>query len=112
MMLICLGWLFLLSTNVWSRLVVDSKEELMIIDGEGAKVLDLLRIVMEGKQISSVRSVDSDCTGMIQENVVFEYFIREGINEAQYTVQIPRGMDDLTVVDAMEPWVVGHVKIR
>ena len=95
--------------------MVDSKEQLMIRDGDGRKSLDLKRIIKEGVKKSSTMQ-ESESVGAVEETGDYEYFTMEGRMEKVHTIKITRKLDDvfynLRVHNAMEPWVIGHVKIR
>ena len=100
--------------QVLGRLVVHTKEELMIPDGEGRKTLDLMRIVEEGDKVNS-SVVESDCPGVMEETAGYEFITMEGEGEQSHIVEITRVMDTVTegtVTNVDEPWVIGTVKIR
>ena len=100
--------------DVFTRLVVDTTNELMRSDGEGRKSLDLLRIVQEGDKVNT-RVVESDCPGVMEETAEYEFITMEGGKEKSHTVEITRVLDSVTertIFNAEEPWVVGHVRIR
>ena len=102
--------------DVFTRLVVDTKDQLMISDGEGRKSLDLMRIVQEGDKVNT-RVVESDCPcpGVMEETAEYEFITMEGGKEKSHTVEITRVLDSVTertVFNAEEPWVVGKVRIR
>merc|ERR1712203_825998 len=70
-----------LSPMTVGRLVVDNKEELMILDMEGKKSLDLMRIVREGDKVRATVT-ESDCPGVMEESAEYEYVtINEGEEE-------------------------------
>ena len=110
-------WIFWSSfsfADVFTRLEVDTKNQLMMSDGEGRKSLDLMRIVQEGDKVNT-RVVESDCPGVMEETAEYEFITMEGGKEKSHTVEITRVLDSVTertVFNAEEPWVVGHVRIR
>ena len=113
-MFTCLVFFSFLLTTAWSRLVVDSKEQLMVRDGDGRKTLDLMRIIKEGEK-KKTDLQESDCPGVMDETAEYEYFTMEGIKERRHSIEITRRLDDViekTVFNALEPWVIGHVRIR
>ena len=103
----------LLSANVLARLVVDTKDQLMIIDDEGKESLDLMRILQEGDKVNATVT-ESDCSGVMQETAEYEFMVMNG-KEESHIVEITRVLDSVslhTVFNHAYPWVVGQVKIR
>ena len=100
--------------QVVGRLVVQSKEDLMILDGEGKKTLDLMRIVQEGEKVNST-VVESDCPGVMKEIADYEFITKKGWKQKTHIVEITRVLDTVTertIFNAAEPWVRGSLKIR
>ena len=109
-------WIIILSlsTRAVGRLVVDNKEELMIIDVEGRKSLDLMRIVREGDKVRATVG-ESECPGVMEETAEYEYVTIEEGEEEKHSVEITRVLDSITlqiVHNDVFPWVVGKVKMR
>ena len=107
-------WGAMVSVPVMGRLVVRTKEELMIIDEEGRKTLDLMRIVEEGDKVNSTL-VESDCPGVMEETAGYEFVTTEDEVEHYHTVEITRVIDTVTegtVTNVDEPWIIGTYKIR
>ena len=107
-------WSSFYFADVFTKLVVDTKDQLMISDGEGRKSLDLMRIVQEGDKVNT-RVVESDCPGVMEETAEYEFITMDGGKEKSRTVEITRVLDSVTertVFNAEEPLVVGKVRIR
>ena len=66
MKLKCLVSCLIISACVFGRLVVDTKDQLMISDREGSTSLDLMRIVQEGDKVNTT-VVESECPGVMEE---------------------------------------------
>ena len=114
MKLKCLVSCLIISACVFGRLVVDTKDQLMISDGEGSTSWDLMRIVQEGDKVNTT-VVESDCPGVMEETAVYEFITMDGGIEENHGVKITRVLDSVTeqrVFNAEEPWVVGVVQIR
>ena len=105
---------FLMFEFLAGRLVLDSLEELMVLEGE-ERVLDGQRVMSEGDLVNTTVR-ESHCEGVMEELEVWEVITVEGgeniRNHFEITKLIDVEQDTMQISNIREPWVIGHVIIR
>ena len=105
---------FLMFEFLAGRLVLDSLEELMVLEG-GERVLDGHRVMSEGDLVNTTAR-ESHCEGVMEELEVWEVITVEGgkniRNHFEITKLIDVEQDTIQISNIREPWVTGHVLIR
>ena len=113
-MFLAVGLVLLVIEYVGGRLVLDSLDELIIMEGE-EKVLDGQRVMREGDLVNTTVR-ESDCRGVMEEMEVWEVVtVEEGKeikNHFEITKIIDVVQDTMQIHNAREPWVKGSVMIR
>ena len=97
-----------------TTLVVNSQQDLMVLDAEGRESLDLMRIAKEG-DMTNITLTESECPGVMEETAEYSFITLEGGIENYRTIEITRILDSVTerkVSNTGQPWIVGLIRIR